>query len=191
MIRLIVIGASYGGLDAIRTLLHGLPANIPVPVAITLHIGNHPITHFIQRLNRELPFVVCEAEDKVSMKNNTVYFAPPNYHLMVESNFTFNLSTDEKVNFSRPSIDVLFETAAWAYGPGVIGVLLTGANNDGAAGLKTIQANGGITIVQDPTTAVAGIMPQAALNLFNPDSILPVEFMGTKINSLFAPEAEK
>jgi two-component system, chemotaxis family, protein-glutamate methylesterase/glutaminase len=184
MIRLIVVGASYGGLDAIRTLLLGLPAELPVPIAITLHIGNHPITHFIHRLNRELPFIVREAEDKIVMKKNTVYFAPPNYHLMVEKDFILNLSADAKINFSRPSIDVLFETAAWALGPEVIGVLLTGANHDGAAGLKAIHDNGGIAIVQDPTTAVSGIMPQAAINLFKPDSILPIEYIGGKIYSL-------
>lgn len=188
MIRLIVVGASFGGLDAIRTLLLGLPHELPVPIAVTLHIGNHSISHFIRRLNNELPFAVREAEDKVIMKSKTVYFAPPNYHLMVEKDFTLNLSADEKVNFSRPSIDVLFETAAWAFGPEVIGVLLTGANNDGAAGLKTIHDNGGIAIVQDPSSAVSGIMPQAALNLFKPDYILPVEYMGDKIYSLLGQD---
>jgi two-component system, chemotaxis family, protein-glutamate methylesterase/glutaminase len=191
MIRLIVVGASFGGLDAIRTLLLGLPRELPVPIVVTLHIGTHSISHFIRRLNNESQFDVREAEDKIFMENNTIYFAPPNYHLMVEKDFTLNLSADEKINFSRPSIDVLFETAAWALGPEVIGVLLTGANNDGAAGLKAIHDNGGIAIVQDPSTAVSGIMPQAALNLFKPDSILPVEYIGGKIYSLFGQVAGK
>lgn len=191
MIRLIVVGASFGGLDAIRTLLLGLPPELTVPIAVTLHIGTHSISHFIHRLNNESPLAVREAEDKVIMKNRTVYFAPPNYHLMIEKDFTLNLSADEKVNFSRPSIDVLFETAAWAFGPGVIGILLTGANNDGAAGLKTIHDNGGIAIVQDPTTAVSGIMPQAAINLFKPDSILPLEYIGGKIYSFIGQEFNK
>lgn len=191
MIRLIVVGASFGGLDAIRTLLLGLPPELSVPIVVTLHIGTHSISHFIQRLNNESPFIVSEAEDKVLMKSNTVYFAPPNYHLMVEKDFTLNLSADEKINFSRPSIDVLFETAAWAFGPEVIGVLLTGANNDGAAGLKAIHDNGGIAIVQDPSTSVSGIMPQAAINLFKPDSILPVEYMGGKILSLIEQDVNK
>ena len=191
MIRLIVVGASFGGLDAISTLLLGLPRELPVPIVVTLHIGTHSISHFIRRLNNESHFAVCEAEDKTFMKNNTVYFAPPNYHLMVEKDFTLNLSADEKINSSRPSIDVLFETAAWAFGPEVIGVLLTGANNDGAAGLKAIHDSGGITIVQDPITAVSGIMPQAAVNLFKPDSILPVEYISRKIYSLIGHDVNK
>jgi two-component system chemotaxis response regulator CheB len=191
MIRLIVVGASFGGLDAIRTLLHGLPPEMTVPIAVTLHIGTHSISHFIRRLNNESTFAVREAEDKVLMKDRTVYFAPPNYHLMVEKDFTLNLSADEKINYSRPSIDVLFETAAWAFGPEVLGILLTGANNDGAAGLKAIHDNGGTAIVQDPTTAVSGIMPQAAINLFKPDSILPVEYIGRRIYSLIGQFANK
>lgn len=191
MIRLIVVGASFGGLDAIRTLLHGLPPEMTVPIAVTLHIGTHSISNFIRKLNNESSFVVREAEDKVFMKSKTVYFAPPNYHLMVEKDFTLNLSADEKVNYSRPSIDVLFETAAWAFGPGVIGILLTGANDDGAAGLKAIHDNGGTAIVQDPTTAVSGIMPQAAINLFKPDYILPVEYIGRKIYSLLGKDVNK
>lgn len=184
MIKLIAIGASFGGLDAIRTLLMGISAENMVPIVVTLHIGQHPISHFISRLNRESRFFIREAVDKMSMKRQSVYFAPPDYHLLIEKDFSLSLSTDEKVNYSRPSIDVMFQSAAWAFGPEVLGVLLTGANHDGAAGLKAIYQNGGFTIVQDPTNAVSGIMPQSAINLFRPHSILPLENIAEKIIGL-------
>lgn len=184
MIKLIAIGASFGGLDAIRTLLFNLPPENMVPVIVTLHIGQHSISHFIGRLNRESRFFIREAADKMKLKKQSVYFAPPDYHLLVENDLSITLSLDEKVNYSRPSIDVMFQSAAWSQGPGVIGVLLTGANQDGALGLKTISQNGGFTIVQDPTTAVSRIMPQSAINLFKPDSILPLENIAEKIVGL-------
>jgi two-component system chemotaxis response regulator CheB len=184
MVGLIVLGASFGGLDAISGILSGLDSNCRTPILATLHIGNFPISWYIRRLNRETAYFVREAEDKMAVKNQTLYFAPPNYHLMVEKDLTLSLSVEEKVNFSRPSVDVMFESAAWSLGPKVIGILLTGANSDGAAGLFSIKKAGGITIVQEPATAEADVMPRSAINLFQPDYILPLSAISAKINSL-------
>jgi two-component system chemotaxis response regulator CheB len=120
---------------------------------------------------------VHDVEDKMVIEPRNVYIAPPDYHLLVERD-SFALSVDERVQYARPSIDVLFESAAHAYGPGLIGIILTGANEDGAAGLATVKRRGGVAIVQDPGDAVRRTMPEAAIAATAADAILPLEEMG-------------
>ena len=181
MIKAIVIGASFGGMEAVKKVITGLPSDFKIPIAIVLHIGNNNINTYMSLLGNQSHYVVKEAEEKEPLKEQTVYFAPPNYHLLIEEDFTQSLSTDEKVNFSRPAIDVLFETAAWSLKNNLIGILLTGSNNDGAEGLKTIKNNGGTTIVENPETAFAGTMPETAVELFKPDYILDLKDITAKI----------
>ncbi len=182
--KAVVVGTSYGGMEAIRNLLVKLPVNFELPIIIVLHIGSNKINSYLSQLNHKVNRKVKEAEEKESIRFKTVYFAPPNYHLQIESDFTFSLSTDPKINFSRPSIDVLFETAAWTYKDNLIGVLLTGSNNDGANGLFTIKEYGGITMVENPDTAIANSMPLAAMDLFKPDYVLGLHEMAEKIVEL-------
>lgn len=173
--RIVTIGSSWGGLGALKTLLCDLPADFPLPIAIAQHrsAGSRDAglaTYYDART----PLQVCTVDDKEPIESGRVYFAPPDYHLMVERGF-FELSVDDRVQFSRPSADVLFESAVDAYGNGVIGVVLTGANADGADGLACIKANGGFTIVQDPATADRPDMPRAAIEAVGqPDAVLPL-----------------
>ncbi len=184
MIKAIVIGASFGGLEAIKCIITSLPKNFRTPVIIVLHIGNNNINTFINLLNNDENRVVKEAEEKELITEKTIYFAPPNYHLQVEDENTLSLSTAEKVNYSRPSIDVLFETAAWSFKHRLIGVLLTGSNSDGANGLQTIKNYGGTTIVENPETANAGTMPQQAIKKAPPKFILNLNEIAGKLVEL-------
>ena len=184
MVKAIVIGASFGGMEAIQTILTALPSGFKVPVCIVLHIGTNNICHYLVMLNKHTGFKVKEAEEKEKLAGGTVYFAPPNYHLQLENDCTISLSTDQKINFSRPAIDVLFETASWAYKDKLLGILLTGSNSDGAEGLKAIKKYGGTTIVQNPETANAGKMPGAAIKKETPSFILDLEDIAGKIVEL-------
>lgn len=188
MIKLIVIGASFGGMEAVKNVLKNLPDTFIVPIAVVLHIGNNNINTYISLLNNLSHYKIKDAEEKEPIKEQTMYFAPPNYHLLVEEDFTFSLSTDEKINFSRPAIDVLFETAAWSFKDKLAGVLLTGSNQDGAAGMKTIQEYGGITIVENPETAFANTMPETAVKNTTPDHILDLEDIAAKITEITKDE---
>ena len=181
MIKAVVIGASYGGMEAIELILNELPA-ITVPVIIVLHIGNNNINSFLELLNKK--HTVKEVEEDETIIAGKIYFAPPNYHLQVENENSFSLSTAEKVNFSRPSIDVLFETAAWTFKDKLLGILLTGSNSDGAEGLKTIKKFGGTTIVENPETAFAKAMPLSGIKKSTPDFILNLEEIAEKIVEL-------
>jgi two-component system chemotaxis response regulator CheB len=127
---------------------------------------------------------VREAEEKQNPLPGYVYFAPPNYHLMIEDDGAFALSVSEKVNYSRPSIDVLFETAAWVHKSDLVGIIMTGANHDGANGLKKIKDNGGLTIVQDPATADVSVMPGAAIQVAEPDYIFSIENIIDFLNNI-------
>lgn len=164
----IVMGGSAGALEVLRQLLAGLPPTLRIPVIVVLHLpaGVPAMTH--QVLQPFSPLRMKPAEDKEKIEPGTVYFAPPGYHLLVESHGHFALSVDEPVHFSRPAIDVLFESACDAYTPHLLGILLTGASQDGASGLQIIHEMGGATLVQSPTSAEAATMPAAALALFNP-----------------------
>ncbi|WP_311267983.1 chemotaxis protein CheB [Sphingobium sp. WCS2017Hpa-17] len=162
-IEAIAIGASAGAVQALLRILPALPADFPIPVLIVVHVppdrGNALVALFAAKCR----VAVREAEDKEPILPGTVYFAPSDYHLLVEADRTLSLSMDEPVNHSRPAIDVLLESAADAYGPALAGVILTGANHDGAAGLKAICAAGGTAIVQDFADAQVATMPEAAL----------------------------
>ncbi|MFI8683373.1 chemotaxis protein CheB [Brevundimonas diminuta] len=180
----VAIGASAGGVQALLTLLPALPADFPWPIFIVLHVpadrGNVLAPLFEAKCRLE----VKEAEDKETARPGVVYFAPSDYHLLVESNGDLALSSDEAVNYSRPSIDVLFESAADAYGAGLTGVILTGANEDGAAGLSAVAAAGGIALVEEPAAAYAQAMPQAARNACDAALALPLERIAEHLKGL-------
>jgi two-component system, chemotaxis family, protein-glutamate methylesterase/glutaminase len=185
--ELIVVGCSWGGLAALRRLLDHLPDEVDLPIAIARHRAPGSLRGALElSLARDLARPVVEAGDKEPIERDHVYVAPPDYHLLVEPG-SFALSVDEPVRFARPSIDVLFESAADAYGPGVIGVVLTGANADGADGLARIVERGGAAIVQDPETAEAPEMPAAAIAAAKA-KVLPLERIGPHLAELCAVE---
>ncbi|WP_260929226.1 chemotaxis protein CheB [Novosphingobium sp. 9] len=159
----VVIGASAGAIDALLRILPRLPADYPIPVLVVVHLPAGRRSELSAVFGARCALTVQEAEDKQSVSAGEVIFAPPNYHLLVEAGGNLSLSVDDPVFFSRPAIDVLFESAADAYGPGLVAVVLTGASRDGAAGLSAVARAGGETIVQDPDTASARTMPDAAL----------------------------
>ena len=175
MYQLICIGASWGGLRAISRVLTDLPEGIGQPIVIAQH--RHRDTYealLTELLALRIRRPVIDVEDKTPIESRHVYVAPPDYHLLVERG-SFALSIDERVQYARPSIDVLFESAAEAYREHVIGIILTGANEDGAAGLARIKARGGVAIVQDPSCAERRTMPEAALAATVADAVLPLE----------------
>ncbi len=172
--ELVVVGASWGGLDALGRLLASLPADLDAAVAIAQHRGPSPETSLAALLQARSTLPLREVEDKDSILRGRVHLAPYDYHLLVEPG-SFALSTDPPVQFSRPSIDVLFESAADVYGERAVGVVLTGANADGAAGLRRIKECGGFTVVQEPGTADSRILPDAAIAAAQPDRVVPVE----------------
>jgi two-component system chemotaxis response regulator CheB len=163
--KAVAIGVSAGAFDALSVILPGLPADYPLPVFVVVHLPPDKDSMLHSLLQDKCAVKVREAEDKEKIVPGTVYIAPPDYHMQVEQDKTLSLSSDEPVLFSRPSADVLFETAADSYRAGLIGVILTGASGDGANGLKTIMDKGGGGIVQNPDTAVATAMPLAAIEL--------------------------
>jgi two-component system chemotaxis response regulator CheB len=172
--ELVVIGASWGGLDALGRLLGALSDDTGFAIAIAQHRRADASKGLAHALQTTSALPVSDAEDKQPIEPGRVYLAPPDYHLLVEPG-AFALSTEGRVNYSRPSIDVLFETAADAYGPEVTGVILTGAGDDGVAGLARIKRAGGTIVVQDPETAERPDLPAAALAALEPDAVLPVE----------------
>ena len=159
----VVMGASAGAVDALLQLLPALPAAYPLPIVIVVHLPPDKQSVLAELFHTKCSVTVREVEDKEPLEGGTVYIAPPNYHVLVEQNRTLSLSNEEAVHYSRPSIDVLFESAADAYGAGLVGILLTGANDDGASGLKIIALAGGTVAVQRPDTAAHPTMPQAGL----------------------------
>jgi two-component system chemotaxis response regulator CheB len=171
---IVVIGASWGGLHAIGTVLAGLPAGFGVPVLVVQHRGDDAGDLLAPLLDRVGPLPVREADDKQPLSADFVTVAPPGYHVLVERDH-LALSTDEKVRFSRPSIDVALETAADAFGSGVIGVVLTGNNDDGAHGLAEVRRRGGLAVVQDPETAERPTMPAAARAAARPQVVVALE----------------
>jgi two-component system chemotaxis response regulator CheB len=178
------VGASLGGLHAITTMLRLMPANLPVPILIVQHRGTASDEGLVTVVQDQTALKVVEAEDKIPLAAGTVYIAAPDYHLLVEAPGEVALSTDAPLRSARPSIDVLFETAAEAYGAGVLGVLLTGASADGASGLARIKALGGRAIVQDPATAECATMPAAGIAAAPVDYILPLESIGEYLVTL-------
>lgn len=160
----VVIGASAGALDALTSILPSLPRGLALPILIVVHLPPENDSMLVSLFSERCKLDVREAGDKEPIEPGVIYFAPPDYHLLVEPQRQLSLSSEEPVNYSRPSIDVLFETAADAYGPELLGIVLSGASNDGASGLKRVIAAGGVGLVQQPQTAHSAIMPQAALD---------------------------
>lgn len=158
----VVIGASAGALEALSVILPALPAQFGLPLLIVVHVPSDKRSVLAELFQARCRIKVREAEDKEPIIGGTAYFAPPDYHLLVETDRHLSLSSDEPVLYSRPSIDVLFESAADAYGPALIGIVLSGANQDGAAGLKAVADGGGVPIVQNPKEAFAATMPETA-----------------------------
>ena len=185
----VVGGVSAGGLDALKSLLAVIPKDFALALAIVQHRRPEQDDFLAGHLSKACRLPVKEAEDKEAVIGGMVYLAPANYHLLIESDKTFSLSTDEKVNFSRPSIDVLFETAAEAYGSRLIGVILTGASRDGATGLRRIKEKDGLAIVQDPQTAEYPAMPLAALQETEVDHMLSIERIGRLLCEYGRPRA--
>lgn len=178
---IVCVGASWGGVDALRVLLAGLPGDLPVPVCIVQHRGeDEGLVQLARSLGRVTPLTVCEPEDKQPLQPATAYLAPPGYHLLVEADHV-SLSTEDRVRWSRPSIDVLFESAADARGSEVVAVVLTGANDDGARGAVAVHGAGGVVIVQDPDTAERHEMPRAALETGVADAVLPLEAIAGEV----------
>ena len=173
-IELVVVGASAGGIEALSLLLAGLPPDWRLPVVVVLHLPEGHESHLVDVFRHRVPIAVDEARDKAPIERATLYFAPPGYHLSVERDACFSLSCEAPVHYSRPSIDLLMISAADAYGERVAGVLLTGANEDGALGMQRIHQRGGLTAVQDPAVAHVPTMPQAAIDAEAPDFVLPL-----------------
>jgi two-component system chemotaxis response regulator CheB len=186
---LVVVGTSLGGLAAVSALLDTLPASLRVPIVIAQHRSAGPdfaaSDGGLQALwQQHTTMRVVEPEDKGTIARETVYVAPADYHLLVEAPGQFALSTDAPVLWARPSIDVLFETAAEAYGERVIGVILTGASADGSLGLRAIRQHGGCALVQDPASAECAVMPRAAIAATSVNHVLALPELGRVIGAL-------
>lgn len=181
--EIVVIGTSTGGLKAMQVLLSGLPAEFPLPVVIVQHRGHGSESGLCEFLSRFCSLPISEPEDKEPVVSGRVYLAARDYHLLLE-NGSFALSTDPAVGFARPSIDVLFESAADEYRERAIGVILTGANRDGARGLAAIKTRGGITVVEDPFAAACPEMPEAALAQTRADWVLPLPEIAQRLRLL-------
>lgn len=182
--ELIVVGASWGGLHAVGAFLEGLGSQTAAAVVIAQHRSADSRDELAQLLQVHTELPVRDAEDKDEVVPGTVLLAPRDYHLLIESGGTLALSTEDRVRFARPSIDVLFESAAEAYREKCVGVVLTGANEDGAAGLARIKDLGGVAIVQDPGSAERAEMPAAALAATAADVVLPLEQIGLFLRGL-------
>ena len=184
--EIVVIGASYGGLAALQILLSDLSPEFPLPLVIVQHRkkdGDDGLCEYLKKRSR-LPLI--EPDDKEKVEPGHVYLAPRDYHLLIEESI-FALSTESPVAFARPSIDVLFESAADIYRDRIIGVILTGANRDGAKGLAKIKALGGLAVVQEPESAESRAMPDAAIGATNVDRILPLAEIAPFLNELCHP----
>jgi two-component system, chemotaxis family, protein-glutamate methylesterase/glutaminase len=183
----IVMGGSAGAIDALNAILPALPADFALPVAIVLHVLPSKPSLLTSVLGPRCAVRVKEVEDKEPLKGATVYVAPPNYHVLIERGGRFALSVDTPVHYSRPAIDVLFESAADVYGPRLLAVLLSGANNDGVQGLRAVVGKGGVSVVQSPETAAVATMPAAAVEAAQPTYVLPLAEIAPLLLRLGAP----
>jgi two-component system chemotaxis response regulator CheB len=187
---LVVVGTSWGGLAALRTLVGALPASFRMAVTLVQH-RHKDSDHVLRALLQEhSPLIVCEVEDKMPLEEGHIYVAPPDYHTLIEPGH-FALSTEAPVRFSRPSIDVTFNSAADAYGHRVVGVVLTGANTDGASGLLRISELGGLAIIQDPKTAESPTMPAAAQHTVPRARVMPLPRIGEYLAMLPSGNPER
>lgn len=186
---IVVIGTSLGGLRALETVLGALPADFPLPVAVVQHRQPDSEERLGELLRQRCRCPVTEVEDKEVITPGQVYLAPSDYHLLVERGH-FALSTDAPVWHARPAIDALFESAAETYGTGVIGLVLTGANHDGARGVARIKRCGGFAVVENPKTAESNPMPEAAIASAQVDRILPLSEIGPFVATLCKAKAK-
>jgi two-component system chemotaxis response regulator CheB len=161
--KALVIGTSAGGLFALSFLLENLPPGFGIPIIVVQHRSKGPRDLLEEVMQSKCKIMVKQADEKENIASGFVYIAPPDYHLLIENDKTFSLSSDKQVHFSRPSIDVLFETAAMVFRHTLVGIILTGANNDGAAGIISVKKFVGLTIAQDPAEAQFPFMPEAAI----------------------------
>jgi two-component system chemotaxis response regulator CheB len=187
-VEAIVMGASAGAIETLGAILPRLPADFPVPILAVVHIPRSQDSLLANLYRRRCQMKICEAEDKLPIESGCVYFAPANYHLQVEWNRQISLSSEDPVNFSRPSIDILFETAADVYAERLLGIVLTGANHDGAAGLQAIAQAGGQAIVQHPEEAIMPTMPLAAASACPQAQVMKVHEMTWFLQNLAKPE---
>lgn len=182
--ELLLIGGSAGSLEVLFRLLPLLRADLPFPVALVLHRRSSGDSSLSELLASKTLNPTQEVEDKEPVTSGTIYLAPADYHLLIEHNRTFSLDYSEKINFSRPSIDVTFESAAEVYGPGLVAILLSGANEDGTSGLTAVKKAGGMAVVQNPDTAQMPFMPHHALTHLHIDCVFDTIEMAAFINSL-------
>jgi two-component system chemotaxis response regulator CheB len=182
--KAVVIGASTGGLAALGEILSSLPKNFPLPIIIAQHLHATQDDGYLNYFANRSLLPIKDADEKERLRQGHIYFAPPNYHLLIEKDRTFSLSVDPRVKYSRPSIDVLFESAADVFSSLLIGIVLTGANDDGTLGLMAIKERGGLTIAQEPSTAEADYMPRAAITGGAVEHILPLSEIGPFLCSL-------
>jgi two-component system chemotaxis response regulator CheB len=180
---IVLVGTSWGGLAALRTLIGAIPADFSLPVVAIQHRHRDSTSLLARLLQEHTHLTVCEVDDKAPILGGSIYIAPADYHLLIERGH-FSLSVDAPVRYSRPSIDVTFASAADAYGSGVVGVVLTGANADGSEGLRRIVQRGGLALVQDPLTAESPAMPTAALRAVPQARALTLEDIGQALASL-------
>lgn len=182
--RAVVIGASAGAVQALMAILPPLPHDYRLPILVVVHVPPDRDNVLAPLLEAKCRLTVKEAEDKEPIAGGVVYLAPPDYHLLVETSGALALSADEPVNFSRPSIDILFESAADVFSDGLVGVVLTGANQDGAAGLRAVAKAGGSAIVENPASAQASAMPQAALAATPTAAVMSLDAIASYLLSL-------
>ncbi len=182
LIEAIFIGTSAGGVQTLNTLFDLLAPNFKIPIVTVIHLGEKPFIPSAFRAPRGLKII--EAEEKDMIQPGLIYFAPANYHLLIESDKTFSLSNEEKIQFARPALDVTMDSMAEVYNKKLLGIVLTGANEDGAAGLLAIKENGGMTVVQNPANALYPTMPEAAIKKSAPDYILTLEQIGSLMCNL-------
>jgi len=186
-IEAVVIGASAGAIEALSAILPKLPRNYPVPVMVVVHLPPDRQSIIANLFAVKSAIAVREAEDKEPLNAGTVYFAPPDYHLLVEHDHRLSLSSEEPVHYSRPAVDVLLETAADAFGPGLVAVILSGANSDGANGLRAVCNAGGVGLVQRPDLAQAAIMPQSALDACPTAEALTLQEIAARLLEVASP----
>ena len=190
-VELVVIGGSWGGFDALCALLSPLPAHSEVPFVVALHRSAKTQDGTLEHMLADcVGLEVVTVEDKTPLRPGCVHLAPADYHLLIEDG-SLALSTDALVQYSRPSIDVLFDSAAEEYAAGVVGILLTGANSDGAAGISRIKLRGGLTMAQDPASATKSAMPQAAIDTGHVDWVGPVPMLARRLATLIGVEVTR
>lgn len=188
-IHAVALGASAGGIEALSVLLPALDHGSDLAVFVVLHRLRERASLLQKIFAPKCALPVCEPDDKQDVQSGSIYFAPSDYHMLIGAGPCITLSTDELVNYSRPSIDVLFESAAEIYGAHLLAVVLSGANADGADGAVAVRRAGGLVVVQDPASARVPLMPQAVLERMQPDAVLPVAAIGELLASLAHEES--